>query len=279
MKILVTGANGYLGQGIVSKLINFGHEVIATDYKTNNINKNARLINANIFDIEDPYNFFDNPDIVVHLAWRDGFIHNSLNHITDLPKHYIFLKKMISSGCKHLVILGTMHEIWFYEGSVDETTLTQPQTLYGIAKNTLRQTIEIECKNNNVILQWLRAYYIIGNFEMGNSIFSKILQESKNNKKYFPFNTGKNLYDFLEYDTFCELCAQAICQDKITGIINVCNGYPQKLSDVVEEFINKNHLNIKLKYGLYPDREYDAIAIWGNNKKIRMIQKLYEVKE
>ena len=34
MKILVTGANGYLGQGIVSKLINFGHEVIATDYKT-----------------------------------------------------------------------------------------------------------------------------------------------------------------------------------------------------------------------------------------------------
>lgn len=33
MKILITGANGYLGQGIVKAIIETGNEVIATDFK------------------------------------------------------------------------------------------------------------------------------------------------------------------------------------------------------------------------------------------------------
>ena len=32
MKILVTGANGYLGQGIVKELLDNGHNVVAADY-------------------------------------------------------------------------------------------------------------------------------------------------------------------------------------------------------------------------------------------------------
>ena len=31
MKILVTGANGYLGTGIVRELLNKGHQVISSD--------------------------------------------------------------------------------------------------------------------------------------------------------------------------------------------------------------------------------------------------------
>ena len=35
MKILVTGANGYLGQGVVKALLDNGHSVVAADFKTN----------------------------------------------------------------------------------------------------------------------------------------------------------------------------------------------------------------------------------------------------
>lgn len=42
MKILVTGANGYLGQGIVKEILNSGHDVIAVDFKTNNIDDRAK---------------------------------------------------------------------------------------------------------------------------------------------------------------------------------------------------------------------------------------------
>ena len=33
MKVLVTGANGYLGSGIVKELLDDGIDVIATDFK------------------------------------------------------------------------------------------------------------------------------------------------------------------------------------------------------------------------------------------------------
>jgi nucleoside-diphosphate-sugar epimerase len=46
MKILVTGANGYLGQGIVKAIINKGHEVIATDFMTNYVDVRAKKLHV-----------------------------------------------------------------------------------------------------------------------------------------------------------------------------------------------------------------------------------------
>ena len=44
MKILVTGANGYLGQGVVKALLDNGHSVVAADFKTNYVDrKDSRL--------------------------------------------------------------------------------------------------------------------------------------------------------------------------------------------------------------------------------------------
>ena len=42
MKILVTGANGYLGQGVVKALLDNGHSVVAADFKTNYVNSIQR---------------------------------------------------------------------------------------------------------------------------------------------------------------------------------------------------------------------------------------------
>lgn len=40
-KILVTGANGYLGVGIVKAILDMGNEVIATDVKVDNVDDRA----------------------------------------------------------------------------------------------------------------------------------------------------------------------------------------------------------------------------------------------
>ena len=197
MKVLVTGANGYLGKGVVKQLLDDGIEVIATDFYDNLIDKRATIIKANLFDIEKPYEFFGEPDVLLHMAWRDGFVHNSLNHINDLPKHMKFIFKMIKANIKQIAIMGTMHEIGFFEGSINENTPCNPQSFYGISKNALRRIVELECNKNNVIFQWLRGFYIVGNTEDGCSIFSKIVQASKNGKKEFPFTMGLNQFDFF----------------------------------------------------------------------------------
>ena len=61
MKILVTGANGYLGQGIVKTLLEYGVEVIATDFSSDNIDKRAKFIGGNLFNIENPFTYFQKP--------------------------------------------------------------------------------------------------------------------------------------------------------------------------------------------------------------------------
>ena len=131
MKTLVTGANGYLGQGIVKVLLDRGVDVVAADFATQHIDDRAQRMACNLFEIENPYEYFGRPDVLLHLAWRDGFKHYSDAHIEDLPKHYHFIKTFVESGCKHIAAMGSMHEVGFFEGSINENTPCHPTTPYG----------------------------------------------------------------------------------------------------------------------------------------------------
>ena len=55
MKILVTGANGYLGQGIVRHLLDDGHEVVATDFAVDRVDNRAENKTCDLFSVEGPY--------------------------------------------------------------------------------------------------------------------------------------------------------------------------------------------------------------------------------
>ena len=173
MKILVTGANGYIGQGVVKAILDSGNEVIATDFSTQYVDERAKRIDCNVFDIDNPYEYFENPDVLLHLAWRDSFVHTSPFHIQDLPSHYTFLKKMVDEGIDRVCVMGSMHEIGFFEGSIHEDTPCHPMNLYGISKNALRNCVELMTTNTKTKWQWLGGYYIVGNSEFGDSIFSK----------------------------------------------------------------------------------------------------------
>lgn len=271
MTILVTGANGYLGQGIVKKLLDNGNKVIASDFRCESVDARATIKACDLFSVENPYEYFEKPDVLVHLAWRDGFVHYADSHINDLPKHYDFLKKIIDGGLKHVAVMGSMHEIGFFEGSINENTPCKPTTPYGIGKNALRELARMLCLQNDVTFMWLRGYYIVGNSMAGTSIFSKIAIAAKEGKEEFPFTLGQNQYDFIDYEDFCSQVAAAVCQDEELGIINICSGHPEKLADRVERFIADNQYNIKLKYGAFPDRPYDSKAIWGDSSKIEKI--------
>lgn len=271
MKILVTGANGYLGQGIVKAILDRGHEVIAADFNVDHVDDRAKKKVCNLFDVESPYTYFGRPDVLLHLAWRDGFVHYSDAHIEDLPKHYAFIRAFAEDGCKHIAAMGSMHEIGFFEGSIDEDTPCNPTTPYGIGKNALRELTEMLCKKNGCVFQWMRGYYIVGNSKYGSSIFSKITEAVEDGKKEFPFTLGQNQYDFIDYPNFCAQVAAVVGQSDVQGVINICSGRPEKLADRVEKFIKENNYDIKLLYGKFPDRPYDSKAVWGNNEKIKKI--------
>ena len=271
MRVLITGANGYIGQGIVERFDKQYNEIIATDIQLSHQYDEVINIETDLFQCDNPYETFLKPDSIIHLAWRNGFEHNALSHIKELPLHYEFIRKMVQGGAKNVCILGSMHEIGFYEGSIDESTPTNPQSLYGISKNALRQSVELLQKEYDFYLKWIRGFYIVGNTEHGCSVFSKITQAEQRGEKKFPFTSGKNQFDFIDYDTFCRQVIAVCCQNEETGIINCCSGNPVRLGDRAERFICENHYHIELDYGKFPDRPYDSKAVWGNNAKISKI--------
>lgn len=270
MKVVVTGASGYIGRHVVDALIKMHHEVIAVDMINKGINTDATFLSLDIFS-DDIYNKLGRPDACIHMAWKDGFNHASDAHMFMLSKHYAFIKNMIDGGVKYLSVMGTMHEIGYYEGCVDENTPTNPLSMYGIAKNALREASLLLAEKTNTSLMWLRAYYILGDDSNNNSIFSKITQMEHEGKASFPFVSGKNKYDFINVDELAKQIATASTQSEITGIINCCSGKPVSLADKVNEFIEKNHYSIRPDYGKFPERPYDSPAIWGDNTKINLI--------
>lgn len=274
-KVVVTGANGYIGSHVVDRLLEMGHEVIAVDIKNNHINDRAEFINKSVLDVdENIFNELHKPDVCIHLAWRDGFKHNSDTHMEDLSKHYLFVKNMFKGGLENLSIMGSMHEVGYWEGVIDENTPTNPLSMYGVAKNALRQSSKILANEYGKCLKWLRGFYILGDDLSNHSIFTKLLEKDKAGEKTFPFVSGKNKYDFLEVDELANQIVLASLQTEITGEINCCSGVPVSLGERVEKFISDNHLQISLEYGAYPDRLYDSPAIWGDDTKIKKIIKM-----
>ena len=183
----------------------------------------------------------------------------------------IFCQRWQHAGVDRICALGSMHEIGFYEGSINEDTPCKPQSLYGISKNALREAAELLCKDNDVKFQWIRGFYIVGTSTNGSSIFAKIAQAAKDGKTEFPFTMGLNQFDFPDYEWFCEQVAAVAEQEDVLGVINCCSGRPMTLAQRVEKFIEENGYNIKLLYGQFPDRPYDSKAIWGNDFKISVI--------
>lgn len=78
MKILVTGANGFVGKHLSRELIRAGHEVVLTDCDSNFPSSSARVIPLDVTSYQQCLEVFkDNqPDAVVHLAGLSHTFHN-----------------------------------------------------------------------------------------------------------------------------------------------------------------------------------------------------------
>ncbi len=269
---LITGANGYIGRHVTRTLLDQGVCVLAVHRGEAKPDPRAVSIRADFGDFHPSwYEATGTPDVCLHLAWSDGFNHNAESHIEMLPVHARFAAAVMQSGVKQFLGMGSMHEVGYWEGQIDEATANRPRSKYGIAKNALREIINLDAKAAGCVFQWVRAFYILGDDRFNKSLFAKILEWEREGREKFPFNSGRNKYDFIDVARLAELIAAVASQDQVVGVIDCCSGVPVPLRDRVEQFIEKNNLKIRPDYGAFPDREYDSPAIWGDPEKINTI--------
>lgn len=272
MKVSVTGANGYIGRHVVRSLMHRGCDITAVVRDHAEIDSGVRVISGDILaNDRDWYDVTGRPDIVIHLAWRDGFAHNAESHLDDFPKHCRFLRGLVEAGLKHLVVMGSAHEIGYYEGAINEYTPTNPRAPYGIAKNALRQFLFSHLEDRDVILQWIRGFYITGDDRHNHSLFTRVLEMNDQGKHFFPFTDGESKFDFIDVKMLAEQIVSVAVQTDVTGIINCCSGRPRKIKDVVLQFLSENNLSIRPEFGKFPKRSYESPITYGDTDKIEKI--------
>lgn len=271
-KVLVTGGSGYIGTHVVKALLDMGHAVTVACMEWEEIDTRAARCPVAIFSGDsDIYEQTGRPDVCIHMAWKDGFVHHSTAHMDQLSDHIIFCRNMMAGGLPILSCMGTMHEVGYWEGAIDENTPCNPKSQYGIAKNAMRQSLMISAAELGCTLHWLRLYYIVGDSAQGNSIFAKLMQAAQAGQTRFPFTSGKNQFDFMPIGELARLIAVASLQTEVTGITNICKGEPESLASCIERFIQEHHLGITLAYGEYPDRPYESPGVWGDRTNLKKI--------
>ena len=271
--VLVTGSNGYIGRHVVRALKRRGARVVCVDRTIDPSCGGDACYSADLLDgdIALVDLIGEVPDACIHLAWRNGFDHNDPSHLLDLSAHFSFLSGLASAGVRQIAAMGSMHEIGYWEGAIDEETPCNPLSLYGVSKNALREALLLTFANSPIVFQWIRAFYLFGDDANAQSVFGKISRAAAEGRRSFPFTSGRNQYDFLEVDELAEQIAAVLMQDEVDGVINCCSGVPISLGEKVEGYIADNGFDITLDYGAFPDRPYDSPALWGDPAKIRAI--------
>ena len=269
--VIITGAGGYVGPHVVTALLDAGVPVTAVlrPGSKAELDSRARIEYADILDPSFEVAGWAGAAGLVHLAWKDGFAHNSSAHMGQLSSHYRLLTGAADIGVRRIVALGTMHEIGYWEGAIDESTPTDPLSQYGIAKDALRRSLSIAL-SDRASLAWVRCYYIYGDDRRNRSIFMRLLEAADAGQRLFPFTTGHNRYDFIRVEELGRQIA-AVYRSDATGVINCATGVPVSLAEKVEDFISENGLEIALDYGVYPDRPYDSPGVWADVTRIQQI--------
>jgi dTDP-6-deoxy-L-talose 4-dehydrogenase (NAD+) len=273
MKILVTGANGFVGRHVLNALRSMPHEIIATSRNEKCVLENVPFLACDLnVENNDFYELFGKPDAVIHLAWQGLPHYEELFHIErNLWTNYRFLKQMIESGTRKISVIGTCFEYGLQEGCLSEDLPANPNTVYGIAKNMLRIFLEQLQKKIPFDFKWIRLFYLYGEGQNKNSILEQLKSATKRGDKIFNMSGGEQLRDYLPVETVAENIVKISLQNRIQGVINNCSGNPVSIRRLVEESLQKTGTKIELNLGYYPYTTYEPFAFWGNPQKLESI--------
>jgi nucleoside-diphosphate-sugar epimerase len=274
LKILVTGATGFVGQHLVRCLLARGHTVRAVARDAEKARAldwydTVEFVARDIHQAE-TRDLVKGVDALVHLAWPGLPNYKARFHFEhNLPGDYAFLKAAVQEGLGHVLITGTCLEYGpAASGCLSEDTPAAPAVPYAIAKDTLRKFLEILRAEFPFVLQWVRLFYMHGVGQNPNSLLCLLDDAIAKGRPSFDMSMGEQLRDYLPVAQVAENLAYLIEHAELTGTINCCSGTPISVRRLVEKHVAGRNAKIALNLGVYPYPDYEPFAFWGASKKL-----------
>lgn len=280
MKILVTGATGFIGQQVVTTLVNTGHDVVATATNADKAANVPALAGIPfvayrfpaIGDDRNLFQLFGEPDTVIHLAWQGLPNYKASFHLDqNLFPQFLFLKNLLFNGLTSLTVTGTCFEYGMQSGCLSEDMPAIPANPYALAKDSLRRFLGVLNAEHAFSLKWVRLFYMYGNGQSTGSLIPLLDKAIEQGDPVFNMSGGEQLRDYLPSQKVAEFISRIAVQTAIEGVINCCSGQPISVRRLVENHIQQRGASIQLNMGYYPYPDYEPMAFWGDNRKLQTI--------
>lgn len=278
MKVMVTGATGFIGRHLISELLKNEYDIIAISRGKRPLLEMpwANDVSFACVDLhQDPdlaFNSFGIPDALIHLSWPGLPNFTDLFHLTEnLPKDLIFLNKAVNLGVKHIIVAGSCLEYGLYDGELNESMPTRPTTSYGLAKDTVRKSLQMLQKKKSFTFKWLRLFYMFGEGQNEKSLFNQLNKAIDNRDPVFKMSPGDQLRDYMPIEEVATNFCKTLKNKKDSGIFNLCSGKPTEVFELVNKWAKKRNSDIKFERGAFNYPEYESFSFWGSTQKFESI--------
>jgi nucleoside-diphosphate-sugar epimerase len=270
MRILVTGAAGFIGSHIARQLVREGHEVHALDrpqadlWRIKDIESSLHVIRADLLDSS-----FALPSFpfaaCLHLAWYvepGKYLHSPLNK--DWVEASLRLARNLQdAGCRRFVAAGTCFEYVTSEPPQRESTPTAPSTIYVQSKLELFHALQ----SIGMDFAWVRFFYQYGPYEDPRRLMPVVINLLRRGEevKLVP---GDRIRDYLHIeDVASAVCA--VAQSQLTGAVNIGSGVPVTVRDIalkIGALLDRVDL---IKLGALPWSPTEPMHLLADNTKLR----------
>jgi nucleoside-diphosphate-sugar epimerase len=248
MKLLVTGATGFIGQHLVNRLIEQGHIILA-------LSRSEALLPANdypnkLFYLQTSLKLDGNtiekikqfePDTLIHLAWEKIPDFSFEISFANLQNQILFFRNLfLISSLKKIIVTGSCWEYNRKMGVCTESDICISGNYFTWAKNSLRDFLEFECLQKNINFIWSRVFYVYGPQQRKGSLIPTVIENIQNGivpELKTPFNSN----DFIYVDDVADGLIQFAVKDVPSGIYNLGNGESVPIIDVVSKIETSIH--------------------------------------
>ncbi len=303
MKILITGAAGFIGSKMCSELIkNKKNKVYGVDnlnsyysvklkklrIKELNKNKNFKFFKIDLKKNSDfkKINHIDKIDIVYHFAAQAG-----VRYTLSDPKKYFDDNIKVFFNLLNFIKNKKIKKLFFASSSsvygdqknypISEKANLYEKNFYGFSKKINEYTAKVFSKIYGIQIIGLRFFTVFGEWGRPDMLIFKYLKANFTNKKFFLNENGKHLRDF----TYIEDAIKILIKLKNTKftekflVLNICSNKPIKIISVISRM---NKVNKKFRYTAQSSKELKKIEVnitHGNNLKIKKLIKNFKFTE